>query len=311
MILHPKSGAAAFIDVLKVLIHFYGELSLEDAEEILRYYFGPPDALEWLISRFPRIGKLCIAEDGLPAYPVLATALRAYGLGKVFPHLNPEWESFIRKVIRDRPNLHTPVPVQPDKLSIYDPCEASGYGTPLDELFWGTMTPCDSRLVSDSWLRILASEGYDIDKYLRQEIALRDKDLKLTFSSFPSWSGGSSLESPRHLIFDLEGDPCVSWDWWVDPLSPIALLSEELKSIVRAPDDAAFEDLAPLWICSWPITYTTIYQNAFQKRRAHYRQLRQFELQIEQDDARRLKKREKKSARKTSNKNRCRMPGSW
>ena len=110
------------------------------------------------------------------------------------------------------------------------------------------------------------------------------------------------------MIFDLEGDSSVSWDWWVDPLSPISLLSEEFKSIVRAPDDSDFENLKPLWICSWPIVYKAFLRNAFYRGTDRHEQIG---LQVERDDLRRFKKRERKAARKMGSKKRCRMPGSW
>ena len=122
-------------------------------------------------------------SDGEDVFPILATALRAFGRG------SSQWERFLRLLLRRRSSLHSPVSRRHrvEELNEYlastYPCKALENGTPLDELFMRTDTPSEAEAVANRWLQILSSEGYDVVAYLKEEFALHVQQMQLTIPS--------------------------------------------------------------------------------------------------------------------------------
>jgi len=279
------------INVLRVLVQSQGDFSSQDMDEFLEAYHGPPEGLEMLILHYPSIAEPYEASHESPSYPILATALRQFASD------GSEWIAFIRQLVRKKIDLHARVPVHQWEGDSY-------HRTPLDILFLTTETPYESELAGASWLHVLADEGYSVNEYLKKEMALHDADLNLKIP----WNLDSVLETPRRLKFKLGAKPRVLWDWWIDPQSPIYLLSEGFKTMVKTPDDYFFP---PSWGRPWPYNdnYLAIcaerdlWEPVGEQRKILYR--------ITEDDNRRQRKRAAKVARARRSKGHRKIPGAW
>ena len=161
------------IDILRLFIQSQDEISSRDSFNIWLYFSGPVEAAEYIYNQslFQPEPDVSAAE-GTP--PFLATALRHYGRRPL------KWEAFIRRLLRKGVDLHSPMPrLGKVEGSVY-PCKILEYGTPLDELFWYTVTPFEGEAAADGWLQALASEGYDITAYLEEELALHAPQMQFT-----------------------------------------------------------------------------------------------------------------------------------
>lgn len=181
-------------------------------------------------------------SDNEISYPPLAQALWSLGCSR------PGWDNFLRPLIRRGARLHAPVQLDLDRFYGY-PCPAAEYGSPLDELFLATKTPFEGGPLARHWLQILTSEGCDIQAYLEEEYALRAAQMQLTYP----WR----CNIPRQLMFFWGSSPYVSWDWWIDPDSPISLVCEEFKHMALSSPDyrGLWDEGEGKWKESWPFTY--------------------------------------------------------
>ena len=122
--------------------------------------------------------------DDEEVFPKLAAALREFGRDP------SQWERFLRSLLRQHPDLHSPVPRfrrTKDSDEIFDPefpCRVLEYGTPLDDLFVFTKTPFEGEAIAHRWLRVLSSEGFDLVAYLEEEFALHAEQMQLIRPSF-------------------------------------------------------------------------------------------------------------------------------
>lgn len=270
--MYPMTPPKNVIDSLRVIAQSQEELSPQDIHEFFRVYDGPPEGLELLMNHFPFAFESYEASYLWPRFSILSTALRVYGLG------GSDWGAFIRKLIRQGADLHSGIP----QHASFSPV------SPLDFLFFPRDydSPLETKTVGDGWLQLLASEGCDINQYLEEEMRIH-ADKKKTFALCRFL-----FSNPyRRLFFEQGSKPSVSWDWWIDPSSPIALLSKEFPSIVIE-GTREFDD----WDLTWPI---------IQERLGHSLD------QIDQRDERRVKKRAAKLARTQGFKRSFKLPGAW
>ena len=116
--------------------------------------------------------------DDEEVFPKLAAALRDFGRDP------SQWERFLRSLLRQHPDLHSPVPRfrrTKDSDELFDPmfpCRVLEYGTPLDDLFVFAKTPFEGEAIAHRWLRVLSSEGFDLVAYLEEEFALHAEQMQ-------------------------------------------------------------------------------------------------------------------------------------
>lgn len=170
------------VDILRLLTQSQNEISSGEISGFWKNCTGPVEAAEFMLLQ-ELIPSESDASDGEDPFPMLATALRAYG------HESSRWECFLRLLLRKRVGLHVPVPRDCGVEKINDylgpmyPCKILEYGTPLDELFMWTKTPSEGKAAADRWLEILSSEGYDVKDYLEEEQVLHAAQMQLTYPS--------------------------------------------------------------------------------------------------------------------------------
>lgn len=134
----------------------------------------------------------------------------------------------------------------------YFPPLVNDYGTPLDELFKCSTTPDEARTVAVEWLGFLASKGHDVVAYLKKEMTLHSTEHELTIPA--SWHSDYQYHSLRELQFTFDdAQPCVWWEWWLDPASSMDLLDREFKQMVKY--TSAFPIYMRSWTTSWPFCY--------------------------------------------------------
>ena len=169
------------VDTLRVLTQAQGDISSRDVNEFWKWYTGPVDVAE-IMSIFSQglIQSEFDLSDDEEILPLLAVALKGYGEDP------SQWENFLRLLLRERVNLHSPVPRHHLVQTYYHhlfPCELLEFGTALDELFSATETPFEGDAAADRWLEVLSSEGYDVVAYLEEESALHAEQMSLTYPS--------------------------------------------------------------------------------------------------------------------------------
>lgn len=241
------------VDTIRLLAQRQDHIPASDLWWLFQSYKQPPEGAHAMLS----LGLFDEQEqESNPLWPLLATALR--GLSSVDTlHLDyPKWESLIRRLLHRGVDLHAPTSrllgyIDPEqayhKYSLRGRRQLSPFGTPLDELFDQTNSPFDSMLMAERWLNILASEGRDVHVYLEQERAMHAPRPYFTLP--PSW--GLDVESSRELVFEIgRENPIVSWNWWVDPDSPAALVLGEFNWISRSYQKSIWK--GEPWTVSWP-----------------------------------------------------------
>lgn len=211
--------AEPFVDTVRVLSQAQTEFTLSDMEDLTWYYDGPPSGIEFLRLQHTNLAGSSDQDEKEKSAYHLATALSLYGKGSL------QWENVIRKLVHEGVDIHgqvrcfnnEPWDDRDDRSAVLE-----HYGTPLDELFRHTDTPFEAQKVSRSWLRILASEGIDVLVYLEEEIALHTARHLLTWSTCLYF---------RKLIFQLDENPGVWWDWVIDPSSGAGLVREAFTTL--------------------------------------------------------------------------------
>ena len=174
-------GGEESLDNLRLLTRSPNNISPRDISLFWTSFSGSVNTTEYMFSLdlIQTESDTSIGED---VFPVLATALRAFGEG------SSEWERFLRLLLRKRSSLHSPVLrtvryEYEDYLIRMLPCKLLEYGTPLDELFLTTRTPLEGEAIASRWLQILSSEGIDVVAYLKEEYALHEQQMQLTIGS--------------------------------------------------------------------------------------------------------------------------------
>lgn len=212
------SFATPIVDTLRVLSQAQTDFSQADIKEFLWLYSGPPSGVEFFLLHNTNLaGTPDKADKELSAF-AFAVAVSLFG------KCSMQWESVIRKLIHEEVDIHGQVRRLRSEPWYHDgPLPTPRVlGTPLDELFGHTKTPFEARTVGNSWLRILASEGFDILAYLEEEIALH------TAQHLSTWA---TYLHRRVLIFQLGENPGVWWDWQLEPESGAILVREAYKSL--------------------------------------------------------------------------------
>ena len=259
------------MDTLRLLVPKQDEMSSSDLDVFWNRYEGPVEGAEFIFNQYFTQYEEPFTEF---LFPPLATALREFGRRR------PGWDDFLRLLIRRGASLHAPV---------------RNTGASLDKLFWYTETPYEGEQVARRWLQILSSEGCDTLAYLNKESELRGANMQLVH---PSWQ---SL--PRHLIFNWGSSPCVAWDWWIDPDSPVSLVREEFKHMaLSSPSYQMWRE----WEDYWPFSYPDLHLNSLDRRYTD----KIYENAQERFN-RRAKKKSTKSARGQGLRARSKMPGAW
>jgi len=105
------------------------------------------------------------------------------------------------------------------------PCSISEPATPLDELFTFTQKTFEGSDAANDWLQMPSSEGYNVQAYLKEERILHAGQQQLTYPSIAL----AGYSNPRKLILELDPNPSVSWNWWINPQSPASLVRQELR----------------------------------------------------------------------------------
>ncbi len=176
----PKSqNSHKITQSLKLLTQSRNDISSLDIFKLWSTYSGAVEGAEFLFSQDLISSESDIFDDE-DTFPPLATALRGYSK-------DPQWENFLRLLLRKGADLHSPVPRSAsiedinEQHDVVYPCNILEYGTPLDELFRWTETPFEGEEAADRWLQILSSEGYDIKDYIEEESALHAQQMQLTY----------------------------------------------------------------------------------------------------------------------------------
>jgi hypothetical protein len=246
----------AVAETFRVLVHSQGDVTATDISSIISKYNGPPEGAEIILSQELLPFGVSDAGGGEVLFPPLAMALRSYAHAYFHGEQSQEWVSLIRKLVRTGADLHGPVPREDrDVMGTWTPYISNEFGTPLDELFINTHTPAEARTVADEWLQILSSEGYDIVAYLTTEMELHSAQHQLTYPSSESTDRGEDIyDIPRELLFELhDAQPCVYWDWWIDPACPTYLVRREYRQMVAL--GRPWPPYPETWKNSWPFQY--------------------------------------------------------
>ena len=280
------------LDTCRILAQSQQEISRTDVSQFFEALSGPVGLADWMLSQYAVQYELSHTEQEEVIYHPLGTALRGYG--EQYKD-KEEWESFIRRLIRMRVDIHAPMPRHYHFDPQEYPCALSPYGTPLDELFTHVHTSWDAKVVADAWLRILSSEGYNVLAYLENEKALHATQLPLT-CHYRCYG-----KVPMQLIFDLGEDPSVYAEPWIDPESSTSIIREELKnSNILGNCDCIPGVLFPEWC--WPLIYPKWSDNMNYPAAA---------LTAKQREERRWQKKVIKAARRNSTLVSSKMPGAW
>ena len=118
--------------------------------------------------------------------------------------------------------------------------------TPLDELFALVEDPYQATSYAQECLDMLVEAGYEID-----EVRLH---LDQNLLTYPGWPDGCGVfnNMSLQLLFDVDEDTSVSWDWWVDPASPASLVRQEFRHMNNRHRNTY---LGPHWEEAWPFIY--------------------------------------------------------
>lgn len=287
-----KTRASEAVDTLRILTKCQDHILIGLAEG----YRGPPEGADLMLS----LDLIEIDGSDEPSYqrvwPLLTIALNRNAD-------NPDWECFIRKLLRMRVNIHAPaqLPVSPrpspGRPSDF-PSMVSDLGTPLDQLMDQTDSPFEGHIEAQRWFSILESEGYDVRSYLEEEKALHASQGYLLSSAYTR-----TPEPYRQLTFELEKEPpVVSWDWWTHPDSPAFLVLEEFKWMNGSYQNESWIDGAPTTY--WPFDGSNESDfHGYMDEDARQRERVRTE--------RRMRKQDKKQGKANGHRNQFRIPGAW
>ena len=235
------------VDTFRVLIRAQDEFSALDMEGIGYMYNGPPEGVELLLGHRSILLGVPDEDGRAISAHIFALALSHFGKGFI------QWEPLIRKLLQEGVDIHGRVrpPTLRDSYHGEDNSNRMSsefFLTPLDELLAHTRTPFDAKEVADAWLRILSTEGYNIVAYLKREFVEHMACQQL----IPTVLGGSLLR--RSLVFHIESDARVYWDWNIDPASPSSLLHHDLRMLFASEDNHIILQSDP-WHSVWPFNY--------------------------------------------------------
>ena len=230
-------------NTLRAVIQAQDEVSAYDMTLFLAEYHGAPEGVQFMLSR-----ESCDnydLNDDPSIFPVLATALRGYGV-------DSKWDPVIRKLIRRGDDLHAPFGLYTYSCPSKSECLNCSRGmhvpvTSLDRMFGETEDPFEARDIGNAWLNILSSEGCDVRAYLEKE-----KTLHTAVSQMIASGNGYHL---KQLVIELGANPSVSWRWWYDPCCSAYLILEEFanwKIHHNDPDPW----LRSEWTETWPFEYS-------------------------------------------------------
>lgn len=165
------SFTTSVVDTLRVLSQAQTDISILDAIMLIESYNGPPDDIYFFLSQYTDLGGTPDEHHKHISAIAFELAVKSFGDERTQPENLTRWESLIRKSIRQGVDVHGHKCL--DRNAVWqDPDVPRGWGTLLDDLFEYTHTPLDALIVGNSWLRILASEGFVISTYLEEEITL-------------------------------------------------------------------------------------------------------------------------------------------
>lgn len=162
------------IDTLRLLAESQDDVSPQDM-----FLLGPSLSWEVAAAEFLYSNNYVPSESDVSSdeeiVPFLAIALMGFGRDP------SQWESLLRRVLRNKPDLHSRV-LRRSYLRTGEtfPCEVSEYGTPLDELLGQIETPFEAEEIAARWFQVLLSEGFDVVAYLEEEYALHAQQMQLT-----------------------------------------------------------------------------------------------------------------------------------
>lgn len=296
---HDPQFTRNFVGTLRLITQSLDLLPMKDLSEFFKLYRGPAEGADFISSinilHFddPYLLKRCYY------FPVLATALR-----NTIRYSG--WEPVIRRLLRQRADVHARVYIGGwQYIRLIEtwggnyPCDLPRYGTPLDSLFGATNDPPEGSSAARRWLEILASEGYDVRAYLRQEQSLHNGHPP--YFSFAAHNIVTGFI--RQLKFDIEGDnPMVWWEWWCDLSSPAFLVLEEFQWLNGLSVEVV--NYIHDWSVSWPfhnwcVNYRTPLSWEFAEREERLRDKR-WKRKIDKKRAKAIKKRKE-----------LRIPGAW
>ena len=238
-----------FINTLRILARYQGDVSDYDLSVAVYGYGGPPEGVDLLLSYSSSHIERFDITAGPDSMPPLALVLKCYNHCFFWENLpaNDEswqipqtvlsserksWELLLRRLIHKGADLHVRVPYNNDHSGNYSPSHVNDYATLLDVLFQYSGTPDEARILGDEWLGLLASEGHDVITYLKEEMILHASQHQKTHPIISPSKGQPLALRELQFMFD-DARPRVWWEWWVDPSSDIDLLDREFKEIVK------------------------------------------------------------------------------
>jgi hypothetical protein len=299
------SFTPSIVDTLRVLSQAQTDISMVDVESLVASYWGPPEGIELLLSQYTNLGGTPDEHHRHMFAAIFQVVVKRFGGDCT------QWESLVRKLIHQGVDVHGYVFV--------GSALGEGWGTLLDDLFIYTYTPLEASIVGNFWLRILASEGFDISTYLEEEISLY---TALHLVPSPVLSGC------RKLIFQLGETQSVSWEWHVEPESGALLVRDMFKSLIFTIDlnDLEFVRSVDCHRILWPwghhVWYRYLYEYYMdpELRGLNFSRFggweflqksRQQTKLVDSRAARRMAKKAWKSRRAWRKKYPSQMPGAW
>jgi len=298
------SFTTSIVDTLRVLSQAQTDVSMVDVEKLVRLYRGPPEGIEFLLSQFTNLGGTPDEHHRHMVATVFRVAVQ--GLGGDCT----QWESLVRKLIQQGVGIHGYVAV--------GSALRQGWGTLLDDLFISTCTPLEASTVGNSWLRVLASEGFDTSNYLEKEISLhtaQHSSISLKYLGC------------RRLVFQLGETQSVSWNWHIEPESGAFIVRDIFKSLIFTDDflDVEIRRFINHPPDIWPWGYHVWYKDLSSVLWSHYSRGRKCSIWdneyfwetgrlsnlADTRAARRMAKKVWKSRRALRKKYPSQMPGAW
>lgn len=191
---------------------------------------------------------------------------------------------------------------------MFCPRESLGCYTLLDSLFEPFNDPTESEASSACWLKVLASEGFDVAQYLKEEKAVRDVARNCWLCNRKSGPCENlrrfgESENRRQLTIDPQNLK-VSWHWWIDPASETYILRDTFLDISMSkfhfPSWQYWQKFWPIMAPSWASKYRF--------SRDRYESLWEWEKDWV---AGATEKHAKKLARKAKTKKMPKIPGAW
>ena len=275
---------------IRLLGSSQANLTEKNIDRCLECYEGPPEGLECILS--PDVYPVELDWHHLP----LKTLLTAIHL---FSRDATEWTNLVRKIVRLSADLHR---VHHKWRGYYDrlPLEPYQNLTLLDELFVYTYDTIEGAAMARTWLSILATEGHDVTRYLKTEMALHaDQKFKIL--------SPRGEADDRKLSFYFTDEPTVEWDWWINPEASASFLCNEFKHMIRRfdyiIDESEWERTWPFLIPKWSAWLGCCSHSPDERK--------QIIALANSRAARRAEKKRTKIARAEGTHRPTRIPGAW